>query len=118
MIARHNVEIIKKQKLAIALAASAVITYVSKTLKEKRHYKKKRIWISELFQQRLYGFYHAILLTLKSEDLRFQNYFRMSTSQFEELSQLVAPKITRLYVIRELIEAEQRLTICLKFEIL
>lgn len=39
----------------------------------------------------------------------------MSTIQFEELLELVAPKITRQYAIRESIEAGQRLSICLRY---
>lgn len=50
--------------------------------------------------------------------MRFQNYFRIDTTQFEELLQLAGPKITRQHVICEPIEAEQQLSICLWFEIL
>lgn len=73
--------------------------------------------MTELFQQRnRHGFYYTTLPILKLEDLRFQNYFRMDTTQFEELLQLVGPKITRQHVIREPIEAEQRLSICLRLK--
>lgn len=117
VIQKNNANILKKQK--IAAAASAVVALASETSKEKRRYRKKRIWISELFQRRrLHGFFHATLPVLKLEDLRFQNYFRMNTSQFEELLQLIAPQITRLHVIREPLEAEQRLSICLRLKIL
>lgn len=75
--------------------------------------------MTELLQQRQrYGFFHKILPILKLEDLRFRNYFRMNTTQFEELLQLIGPTITRQHVICEPIEAEQRLAICLRFEIL
>lgn len=64
--------------------------------------------MTELFQQRRHnGFYYITLPILKLEDLRFRNYFRMDTTQFKELLQLVDPKITRQHVIREPIEAEQ-----------
>lgn len=63
-------------------------------IKKKQCHKKKRTWIIEFFQQR-YGFYHTTLPVLKLEDLRFRNYFQMSTIQFEKLLQLVVPKITR-----------------------
>lgn len=73
--------------------------------------------MSELFQQRRrIGFYYTTLPILKLEDLRFRNYFRMDTIQFEELLQLIGPKITRQHVIREPIEAEQRLSICLRLK--
>lgn len=81
----------------------------------KRKYKKKRYWVADiLHQRRRNGFYHAVIPILKLDDLRFRNYLRMSHTQFEELLQLVAPRITRRHVIREPIEAEQRLIICLR----
>ncbi|XP_077263626.1 uncharacterized protein LOC143898205 [Temnothorax americanus] len=115
-VQEHNVETWRRQKIAIALATSAIVAWVTETSKAKRHYKKKRTWVTELFQQRRrYGFYHTALPILKLEDLRFRNYFRMSTIQFEELLQLIGPRITRQYVIREPIGTEQRLSICLRY---
>lgn len=60
------------------------------------------------------GFYYLVYPILKLDDLRFYNYFRMTVTQFEELLQMIAPKITREYVVREPIGAEQRLIICLR----
>lgn len=72
--------------------------------------------MTELFQQhRRNGFYYTTLPILKLEDLRFRNYFRMDTTQFEELLQLIGSKITRQHVIREP-EAEQRLSLCLRLK--
>lgn len=73
--------------------------------------------MTELFQQRRRNvFYYTILPILKLEDLRFRNYFRMDTTQFEELLQLVNSKITRQHVICEPIEAKQQLSICLRLK--
>ena len=94
---------LQKKKIAILAAASATIVWTNTFLKEKRHHKKKRIWVTELFEQRRRnGFYYTTLPILKLEDLRFRNYFRMNTTQFEELLQLIGPKITRQHVIQPL----------------
>ncbi|XP_071580016.1 putative nuclease HARBI1 [Temnothorax nylanderi] len=116
IIQKYNVENLRRQKIVITATVGAVIAWATENLKKKRRYKKKRTWITEFFEQRRrYGFYYTALPILKLEDLRFRNYFRMSTIQFEELLELVAPKITRQYAIREPIEAGQRLSICLRY---
>lgn len=115
-IQKYNMDNLRRQKITITATVGAVIAWATEILKKKRCYKKKRTWITEFFQQcRRYGFYYTALPILKLEDLRFRNYFRMSTIQLEELLQLVAPKITRQYAIRESIEAGQRLSICLRY---
>ncbi|KYN18151.1 hypothetical protein ALC57_09552 [Trachymyrmex cornetzi] len=46
--------------------------------RQKKKSQKQRLWVSLLIQKRKrHGFYHALLPTLRLEDLRFQNYFRM-----------------------------------------
>lgn len=83
--------------------------------KNKRHKKKKRLWVSPILKKRYeHGFYHALLPTLKLEDLRFRNYFRMSTMQYEELLAIVGPHLEKQYVVREPINAAERLSLTLR----
>jgi len=83
--------------------------------KEKRCYTKKRFWIAPLFQKRCdYGFYNALLPTLRLEDLRFHNYFRMTVTQMEDLLAIVGPRLQKLYVVREPITAAERLSLTLR----
>lgn len=83
--------------------------------KNKQHKKKKRLWVSPILKKRYeHGFYHALLPTLKLEDLRFRNYFRMSTMQYEELLAIVGPHLEKQYVVREPINAAERLSLTLR----
>ncbi|EZA51442.1 hypothetical protein X777_09711, partial [Ooceraea biroi] len=60
----------------------------------KKRYCKKKYWIAPIFQERkVHGFFHAVLPKLVLEDLRFNNYIRMSATQFEKLTFLVGADI-------------------------
>lgn len=73
---------------------------INECTKFKKKYKEKRFWIDPLFEgRRQYGFYHASVPRLTPE--KFQNYYRMTATQFEELLHLVAPVITKQTVIRK-----------------
>lgn len=83
--------------------------------RQKKKSQKKRLWVSLLIQKRKeHGFYHALLPTLRLEDLRFQNYFRMSAMQLEALLEIVGPHLQGLYVVREPISPAERLTLTLR----
>lgn len=83
--------------------------------KKKRIYKKRRFWIHPIFRLRdKYGFYQAIYPTLSRYEPKFQNYMRMSLSQFEDLLALVAPHITKETVTRDPIPAAARLSMTLR----
>ncbi|KYN50000.1 hypothetical protein ALC62_00027, partial [Cyphomyrmex costatus] len=115
IIQKYNREMLRRN-IAIMATVGAVVVWVTKISKDKRCYKKKRTWTTKFFRQRQrYGFYYTGLPILRLEDLRFRNYFRMNATQLEELLQLVAPRITRQFAIREPIEAGQRLCICLRY---
>jgi len=83
--------------------------------KKKRIYKKRRFWVHPIFRLRdKYGFYQAIYPTLSRYESKFQNYMRMSLSQFEDLLALVAPHITKETVTRDPISAAARLSMTLR----
>ncbi|XP_018376371.1 PREDICTED: uncharacterized protein LOC108769727 [Trachymyrmex cornetzi] len=109
VINQQNAEADRRDKLLGSLALLLVE-------KKKRRNKKKRLWVAPIFQKRCeHGFYHALLPTLKLEDLRFHNYFRMSATQYEELLSIVGPHLEKQYVVREPISAAERLTLTLRF---
>ena len=93
-------------------ACAALLAVIAK----KRRCKRK-IWVAPLFQLREEsGFYKAIFPTLQLEDLRFHNYLRMSATQLENLLQIVGADIFKQYVVREPIEAGQRLVLTLRYQ--
>jgi len=84
----------------------------------KEIYSKKKFWVAPLFQNHdEYGFYKATLLHIRLESARFLNYFRMSSTQLEDLLQIVAPKLHKQIFIREP-NAEERLCLTLRFVLL
>jgi len=86
---------------------------------QKRHYSKKKFWVAPLFRNHdEYGFYKATLPYIRLESARFLNYFRMSSTQLEDLLQIVAPKLHKQTFIREPINAEERLCLTLRFVLL
>lgn len=90
----------------------AALLYI---MPKKRHYTKKKFWIAPLFNDRFrHGFFTASFPNLILEDLRFQNYFRMSATQFEDLLDMIAPRLIRQNVLRESISPPERLAITLR----
>ncbi|MEQ2250221.1 hypothetical protein ILYODFUR_037676 [Ilyodon furcidens] len=52
---------------------------------EKRH-RRRRPWVHQILQGReQFGDYHHLLQELRLDDGRFQWYFRLSMTQFEDL---------------------------------
>lgn len=100
----------KRIKLTAALFIIANIHML------KKKHRKRSCWVSTIFRERhRHGFYHAVLPNVRMEDLRFQNYTRMTAIQFEELLSIVGPDIKKQRVIREPIHEEQRLILTLRY---
>ncbi|XP_070515353.1 uncharacterized protein [Cardiocondyla obscurior] len=93
------------------------LTILYQQEKYKKQYTKKRYWVAPIFKTRkLHGFYHAILPNIILEDSTFKNYFRMSTTQFEELLQIVEPHLRKqITPFREPISAAERLCLTLRY---
>lgn len=80
------------------------------SMDNKRRYKEKTYWESPLCRLRKkHGFYHAVLPALRLENLGYEQYFRISAIQLEELMNLVGPLLEKQYCIREPIEPGERL---------
>ncbi|KAJ8729534.1 hypothetical protein PYW08_001115 [Mythimna loreyi] len=89
------------------LCAAYIILHKSATTKKK----KKRWWIRNYLLNRSYVFHD-----LRGFDGSFQNFTRMSTSDFEFLLRLIGPAITKQETkFRHPIEPQRRLAITLRF---
>lgn len=78
--------------------------------------KRKRIWVHDINKKRdEVGEYHRLCRELESHEDRFFLYFRMSQNCFEELHELLRPKIEKkLTNWRKPISTRERLAICLR----
>ncbi|KAK6482916.1 protein ALP1-like [Huso huso] len=62
------------------------------------------------------GEFHRLVQELKLDGARFRHYFRMSTTQSEDLLQIVGPHLYKNRTnYREAISEDQRLAICFRF---
>lgn len=95
------------------LAALKICTYLEST--KKRKYCDKKYTVAPIFQQRkTSGFFTAVLPSLVLEDFRFQNYFRMSATQLENLFILIGSDIVKQHHIREPISVPERIMLTLR----
>jgi len=100
---KECVNIIKKenqrQKNINAVIISSMLVIVNR---KKKSYTRKRIWIDEILQQRkFHEFYEHIFPILQRRDTRFNDYFHMTATQFEELLCIVGRSIYKQTHIRE-----------------
>ncbi|MEQ2297893.1 hypothetical protein AMECASPLE_039458 [Ameca splendens] len=78
--------------------------------------RRRRLWVQQILQGReQFGDYHHLLQELRLDDGRFQRYFRLSRTQFEDLLSCVGRRIRlRDTNYRRCIPAAERLSICLR----
>lgn len=78
--------------------------------------KKRRKWVHEINQKREeLGEFHHLCIELSTYEDRFVNYFRMTREQFEEIHELVSPRISKMRTNwRKPIGTKERLAICLR----
>jgi len=78
--------------------------------------KRERKWVHEVnMKRREYGEFHHLMKQLRQNEVKFIEYFRMSSNQFEQLLSLIKDDIEKKEVnYRESISAEERLSLCLR----
>ena len=77
--------------------------------------RKHKFWVHPiLLKRKTLGSYHHLVQELQLHGTKFQEYFRMSVTQFEELLSVVGPHLQKTARNREPITAAQRLAICLR----
>ncbi|MED6256945.1 hypothetical protein ATANTOWER_002716 [Ataeniobius toweri] len=81
----------------------------------RRH---RHLWVHQILQRRnQFGRYHHLLQEQRLDDGRFQRYFRLSRTQFEDLLLLVGGQISlQDTYYRHCIPAVEHLPICLRWK--
>ena len=66
-------------------------------------------------KRREFGEFHHLMKQLCQDEVKFKEYFRMSSNQFEQLLSLIKDDSEKKEVnYRESISAEERLALCLR----
>ena len=78
--------------------------------------KRERKWVHEVnMKRRESGEFHHLMKQLRHDEVKFKEYFRMTSNQFEKLLSLIKDDIEKKEVnYRENISAEERLALCLR----
>jgi len=78
--------------------------------------KRERKWVHEVNMKRgEFGEFHLLMKQLRQDEVKFKEYFRMSSNQFEHLLSLIKDDIEKKEAnYRESISAEERLALCLR----
>jgi len=100
----------------ISLVLLLTATYCVLRLRQIRR-KKRRFWVHPVAANReQQGDYGNLILELRTDQVLFHRYFRMSVSQFDEILSIIGPSIqlenTRWH---SSIDPGQQLVICLRF---
>jgi len=79
--------------------------------------KREGKWVHELnVKSREFGEFHHLMKQLRQDEVKFKEYFRMSSNQFEQLLSLIKGDDEKKEVnYRESVSAEERLALCLTF---
>ena len=88
----------------------------TRTKPKRRQKQERRFWIHEVISRRgELGEHYRLVQELRHDPERFRRYFRMSTSQFDMLLDLIGPKIEKLDTNwRRSISPAERLAITLR----
>ncbi|KAL0151511.1 hypothetical protein M9458_053163 [Cirrhinus mrigala] len=83
----------------------------------RQKHKRRSVWVHKTIQARSrHGEYHRLVQELRLDEVRFQQYFRLDRTQFDELLRRVGPLIAKDDTrIRRAISPGERLAICLGF---
>ena len=84
-------------------------------LKAHNHRKKHRWWLHDIIKNRLQqGAYHNLVKELQFDEEKFQQYFRLTREQFDQVLSYVEEDLSKHCRSREVICPRQRLAICLR----
>jgi ribosomal protein L4 len=78
--------------------------------------KRERKWVHKVNMKRSeFGESNHLMKQLRQDEIKFKEYFRMSSNQFEQLLSLIEDGIEKKEVnLRESISTEERLALCLR----
>ncbi|KAL4121230.1 hypothetical protein QTP88_013786 [Uroleucon formosanum] len=110
-------------KLGLQIDHRPIIYYLKNSSDEEllillalKNKKKRRKWVHEINEKREeFGEFHHLCRELSTYEDRFVNYFCMTREQFEEIHELVSPRISKLTTNwRKPIGTKERIAICLR----
>ena len=79
--------------VSVEVAAAASVYYLALLINSRKGKKKRKTWVRKFLEKG--AFYGDLLLKdLRVDGAGFTNFLRMSTTDFEILLRMVAPKIT------------------------
>lgn len=83
---------------------------------KRKTQKPRRFWVRDIFKNRkIQGAYHNLLNEMRLTDQeKYFNYLRMSNDVFQKLLNIVGPKLTKIYCVREPISPAERLALTLR----
>ena len=78
--------------------------------------KRERKWVHEVnMKRREFGEFHHLMKQLRQDEVKFKEYFQMSSNQVVQLLSLIKDDIEKKEVnYRESISAEEQLALCLR----
>lgn len=77
--------------------------------------RKRRFWIHQIHKQRKqFGAFYHLVRHLELDRTKYFEYFRMSPSDMEHLLTCVGPIISKNPAVREVIDAKERLALCVR----
>ena len=81
-------------------------------LEQKR---KHRFWVHDIIQKKKeFGVYYHLVRELEIDSEKFHEYFRMSSEKMEFVLNCIGPFINKRAIVRQPIDAKQRLAITIR----
>lgn len=109
---QQQLELERRRKVQNVLLLSLLL--IARTKQRKR--QTKRFWMRDIFKNRKQqGAYHNLLNEMRLTDTeKYFNYLRMGSESFTKLLNIVGPRLTKLYCVREPIPSGERLALTLR----
>ena len=108
-----------KYKLLIMNKKHKLLAMLAPLLKKRKMLMSRkrthRFWIHDILKNRLQqGAFHNLVQELQLDRAKFKQYFRMSAETMNYILGYVGPIISKRATFREVVDAKQRLAICIR----
>lgn len=117
MLKRNRMSCRKVAAVNAAIAAAIIILEDSSGSEEEVEKPEKRVWVCDFLRKRdEEGFFAKLWSEIRCGDpLKFRNFLRMESTEFDTLLNIISPRISKRNVVREAISPAQRLTVTLRY---